>query len=978
MNLNTKIKKIREWLLLHPIALYSICFLGLSLFVFSWIYLNGRTFIDGGDSLTQHFKAFTYYAKYLRNIIYTLIREHRLVMPRFHFGLGEGGDIIGTLHYYCIGDPVALIGVFFPERYMYLGYALAQVIRIYISGLFFILLSKETIEKPSAGALVAGACIYAFSGFTMVFFCGHSFFLNAVQYLPLVILGIERVLKKKSPYALILGVMFAALSNFYFFYMIGIMAAVYSIVRTAVLYIKEIKTAFFMLLKLLGSAILGMVMAGVILLPQLYVFLGNPKNGLGFLDPPLFDIWYYMGLPGTLVSGDSFGTVGIILPALIFLFMQKKKYLTAKIASLIVLVFLIFPFFGRVFNGFSHSLDRWIFLAVLLEAFIITLMWDKLFEMTAKQAWSVFLVCLIYFAALILLEGADTKRSLTGIAESFIFLFLCTRRGKEGEAYESESAGVPDRYRVTAFFSALFFIYISWYFMFSPAESGRQTLKIEKTVKSGIDSADVVKDIASKEGFDDFYRVVNIGDLNPGLLTGLSSTSFYWSTLNPYEDEFMQTLGMRNNDSVAPFDYDERTIASAIASVRYYGDGYDKDIPTVPYGYSMLGQVDYSEQKRNAKLEELKKELGVDTLTEGQMAEIVDTYDSKGSIYKNDYFLPMGFAYDHYYSLEDAHKLNLCEREDVMLDAAVIDTAGGQEPLVSELDYETNVVSLPYTLEYDKEKLTIEGNKYITTSGGTELFINIGADTTGMELMVGMDGFTFEPVSDYQRYFGEDELYDPLHLYNKTAFELKSYSDKRTILRQPSLEKEWKTSFSFVDEYGRKKGFNYFSPYDKKYSGKHEFLVNFGYGDVGVSTVVIAFAQPGIYNIGDILVYGHSMGNYAERSDKLRANVLKDENVGVDEISGNVSFEKDMLLYLSVPYSAGWEAFVDGVPARLYRANYMYSAIDVKAGEHDILLKYHTPYLKEGSVASCAGFIIFAAFTFINSKKRKEVKNESA
>ena len=972
MVLRDKFNKLKGNREAYTVALYSLCFAVLSLLVFSWIYLNGLTFIDGGDSLTQHFKAFTYYAKYIRNIILTLLREHRLVMPRFYFGLGEGGDIIGTLHYYGIGDPIALIGVFCPERYMYIGYALAQVVRIYISGLFFIFLAKETIERPSLQALVAGGCIYAFSAFTMNFFCGHSFFLNAMEYLPLIICGIERVFRKKSPYMLILGVMFAALSNFYFFYMMGIMAAVYCIVRAGVLYHKELKTAFAMLLRLAASALLGMVMAGVILLPQLYVFLGNPKNGLKFLDPPLFDIWYYMELPGLLISARSFGTVGIILPALIFLFMQRKKYLTVKISACIVLVFLLFPFFGSVFNGFSHSLDRWIFLAVLLEAYIITLMWDRMFEMEARQGWLVFIACLIYFAALILLEGVDTKYSLTGMAEAFIFLFLCTERGRGGAKVLGR-----DMYQLTAFLCALLFVFISWFYMFSPSEGGRRTLKVEKTLKTEVDSTDVVRDIAAKEGFDDFYRVVNIGGINPGLLTGLSSTSFYLSTLNPYEDEFMQTLGMRNNDSVAPFDYDERTIATDIASVRYYGDGYDRDIPNVPYGFSMVGKVDYSESRRNAKLEELKAELGVDTLTEGQRAEIEEALDSKGSIYKNDYFLPMGFAYDHYYSLEDAHKLNLLEREDIMLDAAVLDLSQAPEPEVSALDYESNVVSLPYTLEYDEEKLKIDGNKYITTSGGTELIINIGADTSGMELMVGMDGLTFEPVTDYQRYFGDDELYDPSHLYSRTAFELKEDSEKREILRQPAFEKNWKTSFSFVDEYGRKKGFNYFSPYDKKYSGKHEFLVNFGYGDIGVSTVVVAFAEPGIYNINELLVYGHVMTDFAERNAKLKENVLMDENVGVDEISGNVSFDKPKLLYLSVPYSAGWEAFVDGNRQELYRANYMYSALDIPAGEHEVCLKYHTPYLLEGSIASCVGWCIFVTLIIINSRKRKEEKLES-
>jgi len=39
------------------------------------------------------------------------------VLPQWNFSLGYGGDILTTLHYYVIGDPLDLLSIACPTRY---------------------------------------------------------------------------------------------------------------------------------------------------------------------------------------------------------------------------------------------------------------------------------------------------------------------------------------------------------------------------------------------------------------------------------------------------------------------------------------------------------------------------------------------------------------------------------------------------------------------------------------------------------------------------------------------------------------------------------------------------------------------------------------------------------------------------------------------------------------------------------------------
>ena len=74
------------------------------------------------------------------------------------------------------------------------------------------------------------------------------------------------------------------------------------------------------------------------------------------------------------------------------------------------------------------------------------------------------------------------------------------------------------------------------------------------------------------------------------------------------------------------------------------------------------------------------------------------------------------------------------------------------------------------------------------------------------------------------------------------------------------------------------------------------------------------------------------------------------------------------MLCITIPYSDGWSAKVDGQNVKIYKANGMFMGILMTPGEHKIELNYMTPGLKMGVVLSLAGWIALAILALLRKK----------
>ncbi len=101
------------------------------------------------------------------------------------------------------------------------------------------------------------------------------------------------------------------------------------------------------------------------------------------------------------------------------------------------------------------------------------------------------------------------------------------------------------------------------------------------------------------------------------------------------------------------------------------------------------------------------------------------------------------------------------------------------------------------------------------------------------------------------------------------------------------------------------------------------------------------------------------------------ANIIdyQDRQVIVQTVNDEPAF-----LFLGDSYYPGWKAYVDGQQARLYRADYLFRAVPVPAGEHTVEFRYQPDSLTLGIGISAvaAGSVILAFLgSWIVARKRR-------
>ena len=111
---------------------------------------------------------------------------------------------------------------------------------------------------------------------------------------------------------------------------------------------------------------------------------------------------------------------------------------------------------------------------------------------------------------------------------------------------------------------------------------------------------------------------------------------------------------------------------------------------------------------------------------------------------------------------------------------------------------------------------------------------------------------------------------------------------------------------------------------------------------------------------------------FEQTIDKFRANSLKiTSDLNHDTVKGTINVPKDSPMLLSIPYDNGWKASVDGKSVKIHKVVGNLMAIDLKAGSHQVVMKYQVPGLKVGWIISIIAATLFVVFLFFIRKKNK-------
>ena len=102
------------------------------------------------------------------------------------------------------------------------------------------------------------------------------------------------------------------------------------------------------------------------------------------------------------------------------------------------------------------------------------------------------------------------------------------------------------------------------------------------------------------------------------------------------------------------------------------------------------------------------------------------------------------------------------------------------------------------------------------------------------------------------------------------------------------------------------------------------------------------------------------------------AECLQDTVLSADHLSGSITVGGERVLQISVPYSKGWSAKVDGEPAEVFRCGDMYMGLKLDGGSHTIELDYRTPGMRTGAIVSALALCAFILLSILERRKVKQ------
>ena len=859
--------------------IYSGIFLFCALFFVFYLGVNGKTNINyKNDGMNVYYRSLIYYSRYLKNIF----SDGQFIFKQWDFSLGEGSDILHVMHSCTIGDPFSLISILFNDNNMYIAYMLIVLLKIYLAGIFFIELCLYM--GRTGNGVIAGGLVYSFCFWSLQNMVFHIFFITPLMYYPLIILGIEKVINEKKPILFVIAVFLSLISSLYFFYMLGLSAGLYGLLRIINKYKNDFKTIFKKLCELLIYAVFGMLLGAIIFIPMFLAYTGDTRISSPSMNFGLYPRFFYERLFTIFVSNDSaydlyLGFVSPSLLAIVLLFRNYKKNYFLLIINILCAVFLLFPVFGQIFNGFSYVSQRWCFVIALPVAYNLVVAWDEFKKNKKILLLSLPVIfCVAFFSA-----WARNERVIVPVLICFIFCFIAVLDEKLLKVQFSQFLLI-----------GLIVFNILYIFEYNLSSRGGDLLNDLMSVEDArnftmTSEAYLMKDYMKDEN--DFYRYSgNYLTNNASMLYGVHSTNSYWSITNPYDQQFRLDVGLRDRLSWQLNGYDDRAQLESLANVKYYV--YDKTFPgIIPYGF--------------------------------EFKENIDGYD----IYENKYVLPFGYGYKEAVSYEQWYKSSPVERQELMMDRIVLDSADN-----SDLYLSSNKIQYDVKCE---DGIEFVGKSIVVRDPDATISFRFD-DDGNKEKYIEFVGLEFEDSENMI----EDDY---------TATWVICRSDDRS------------SSFIYMPK-GHRYAYN-----------KSEYVCYLSQTIAGSNIIEVSFSLPGTYTFEEINIYGNDMNDYKDKIDNLSNKHLKNVVFETNTVKGEIDLDEDQYILLSIPYSKGWKVIVDGRKGELLKGNIHYSALKLDAGHHTIEMKYTTPGLIPGAIISAICFVMLIVYLYFDKKNRKAI-----
>lgn len=608
----------------------------LTLFGIKGIYPFGDRSFLSGDLYHQYMP---FFSELLRKV-----RAGETLSFSYHVGIGSN---FLALYVYYLASPFHILALLVPESHLMEFISYLVVFKTGLTGLSCCYYLQKHFDTKSP-ATVLFSCFYALSGF-MAAYNYNIMWLDCILLLPLVILGLERLVKegKGGLYCVTLGL--SIFTNFYISIMICIFLALYFVLLLITERCRHFwrSVGYFTLFSLLAGG-----MAAVLLIPEVCAIL---QTDFGDMDFPktvetYFSVLDMLARHCMCVTTERglehwpniyCGSAVLMLMPLYVL--NKRISIRERFCRLALMGFLLLSFSVNILDFMWHGMNYP----------------DSL---PARQSFLyIFLVLTACYDAFHHIRETEEQQILYGYLAAVLFFLFC-QKFVEHEDFElgvklltlvfvSAYAVLLYLYRTRSGEKAML-VLLSVALAAVAAENGINTYNTSLGTVSRSEYLGQQEDYRAlyewaKEQQEGFWRVEKFTrkTKNDGTLTGYPTASVFSSTMNSQVMDLFERFGMRH--SKVYYGYDGATaLTAAMLNVSYMfgeSDKYENSLyelagqsgdiylyraaQTLPFGYVAPAGFELPSGYANngiALQNQIVKKLGI----EGKLFEETDSRKS--------------------------------------------------------------------------------------------------------------------------------------------------------------------------------------------------------------------------------------------------------------------------------------------------------------------------------------------------------------
>lgn len=606
---------------------FSLLTFGIAFIIMTMVFAKMKMYPFGQnqimiiDSWHQYFPIFKELNSKLRNFDSLF----------YSWNTGAGTNFLTMIGYYGM-SPINLLSILVPDSLLREFFMFATILKIALGGMFFSIYINKLYKRDDLSITIFGL-FYSFSGF-MICYYWNIMWLDVVALLPLIILGLHKLVVEEKYLLYVISLSIALISNFYIaFFVCEFIAIYYFAIYFTTFRNRGVNHLWFKTVKIALYSLLSIGLAAITLVPIIYGM--SLAYGQASGNPDKFETYYslmdifnnlFIYVKPTIVDGLPNIYSGM-LPLLLMplYFMIKSVPLRAKIINSCLLILMFVSLNVNYLNFIWHGLHfpnqvpfRFSFIITFL---ILTISYEVITNIEDVSFKNLGYVIAGYFVYMLINERTSTELFepkifyiTFGILMVYTFLFVLYKK------------------KIITFERLLVIIYV-----FVLLESYFNSVHIATAAGSSGRSAYYVQDneVQSslrylEENDSDFWRteIFSRYSVNDPLLYGYRGISQFASTANSKFGKFTQEIGL-------PSDAGSNTMTY---------------VPNTPALNGMLG-IKYILSKHTS--------LADPNIAYEKIHEEKDL-----SVYQNKFYLPLGYRVSTAINELDLTRISPFERQE--------------------------------------------------------------------------------------------------------------------------------------------------------------------------------------------------------------------------------------------------------------------------------------------------------------------------